>query len=83
MGNDVTRDWFSIAGFVSYFSRGGRGCLAGKGTKMDVADRENLKKKIEADLELLIAKSWNSSVIRQLESVLTILRDISLESYDD
>lgn len=50
---------------------------------MKVSEREHLKKKIEADLELLIAESWDSNVINDLQIIYEDLQSINLEGYDD
>lgn len=50
---------------------------------MNNAQRENLKAKIEADLELLEKESWNVEVQENLQKVAKQLRTISLEGYDD
>jgi len=50
---------------------------------MNSNERENLKRKIEADLELLAGESWSVFVTEELEKVLSQLKNIRLEGYDD
>ncbi len=50
---------------------------------MDYKDREELKKRIEIDLVLLIKYSWNIDIINKLEDILTKLQELNLEGYDD
>ena len=50
---------------------------------MDHVEREHLKKKIEADLSLLIQRSWRARVIKELELALQMLENSYLEGYDN
>ncbi len=52
-------------------------------TSLNINQRENLKKKIEADLELLRDESWSKEVSDKLEVILKHLREVNLEGYDD
>jgi len=50
---------------------------------MNNNERENLKKKITADLELLMKESWDIDVKNKLRELLDNLEKIHLEGYDD
>lgn len=50
---------------------------------MDSAERENLKRKIEADMMLLYEKSWLTDVKDKLIDILRQFESVMLEGYDD
>ncbi len=51
--------------------------------RMNINERENLKKKIEADLLLLAEESWDIEVSSKISLVHSNLINIDLEGYDD
>jgi hypothetical protein len=50
---------------------------------MNYKQRENLKRKVEADLQLLIDESWLIDVEDKLKNILEELKQTTLEGYDD